>query len=187
MINKEEAGISWVAFDPGDLRHSRKHFENEIKKSANELGLNLKYLVTQQLSTPQRHEAYVAGFSESNDELISNFKNKISTSMEIDETGFEQEVIELFTISKQGRLAKFPTNIESFGKHSVSELIANTAIEQVLAVGQEIKDNAIVNTFGYVRPVMYEGKLTLFVEANYTGEFSPIEKAEPHRCCGEDH
>jgi hypothetical protein len=56
-----------------------------------------------------------------------------------------------------------------------------------VAIGKPIDLSDMVLSLGFVRPIFNDEKLTLFVEEIYSGEFAPIEKETPHRCCGDDH
>ena len=55
------------------------------------------------------------------------------------------------------------------------------------AIGDEITTEDVIVTDDFLRPIGYQGAVTLLVERIYTGEFAPIEKRNPHKCCGDDH
>jgi hypothetical protein len=183
MVAAALSEISWVAIDPGDSRLSPAHIESVIRSRATALGITIKWLATNPLATGDARY----GFLIAADYDLVALKAQVLTELQSETSPFEDELIAAIAGKEQGRLISFPSDINVFTKHTPLEITSRSAIEQVVAVGEELPADAVIETYGYVRPVLYEGKITLFVERQYNGEFAPIEKANPHECCGGAH
>jgi hypothetical protein len=183
MVAPAVSEITWVAIDPGDSRLSPAHIEEVIRTKASSLGISLNWLATNPIGSGDARY----GFLMSADEDLTRLKEQILTDLQAAPSLHESDIATAITRGERGRFIIFPSEIKEFAKHSSSEITSMSAIEEVLAVGEELPSDAVIETHGYVRPVLHDGKITLLVERQYTGEFSPIEKANPHECCGGAH
>lgn len=175
--------ITWVAIDPGDSRLSPTHIEAVIREHALKLGVTIHWLAT----VPITEGEHRFGFLLASESDLTILKDRVLRSLESSETIYEKTIIDSITNKESGRFIIFPTELEKFERHSPSELISKSAIEQIIAIGEELPDEAIIETSNFIRPVYYEEKITLLVERLYTGDFAPIEKENPHECCGGAH
>ena len=174
--------------DPGGPKLNRTHLEETFLKSAEYFGFDVTWAATIQVRDEWVREAIV--FAVSNDECE---ESKIQTFFEIvkralDSAGYYTAVesqIDKVIEKEVGRYFRFPNSFKRQNM-SVQELLDNSAIEAVVAIGEEISLKDILVTDDYIRPVGMAGKLTLLVERIHTGEFAPIEKRNPHQCCGGD-
>ena len=171
--------------DPGGPKLNRVHLEETFLKSAEHFGFDVTWAATIQVKDDWVREAIV--FAVSNEEFE---ESKTQTFFEIvkralDSTDYESLVeskIDRVIEKEEGRYFRFPYSFKSQNM-TVQEVLDNSAIEAVVAIGEEIslQDNLV--TDDYIRPLGMEGKLTLLVERIHTGEFAPIEKRNPHQCC----
>ncbi|GAB4082224.1 hypothetical protein GCU67_19920 [Modestobacter muralis] len=83
-----------------------------------------------------------------------------------------------------GRCVRFPGQDVVQGRLSVADLVAATAIEEVVGVGVQVGPEHVVDTLGFLRPVFTAGRLRLVVEQGAEGALQPFEIADPHECCG---
>ena len=85
-----------------------------------------------------------------------------------------------------GRAVRFPGSASVTGRIAVADLIATTAIEQVVGIGVEPAGTDVVDTgpHGFLRPTFSGGQLTLLVERAAGGVLQPFEIEDPHECCG---
>lgn len=83
-----------------------------------------------------------------------------------------------------GRVVRFPGQEQAQGRLPVSELIAGTAIDEVVGVGVQVIPTAVLDTRGFLRPQWSGGRLTLLVEQAAGGVLQPFEIEDPHECCG---
>jgi len=85
-----------------------------------------------------------------------------------------------------GRAVRFPGSTGVTGRISVADLIATTAIEQVVGIGVAAAGTDVVHTgpSGFLRPTLSGGQLTLLVERSAGGVLQPFEIEDPHECCG---
>ena len=175
--------ITWVAIDPGDSRLSPLHIEGVLTDSAAELGVTLDWLATNPITTGESR----FGFLFASAQELSPLKELVLERIDGAQSREEGGLIQAISSGKSGRFLLFP---EAFGENeslAASELISRSAIEQVIAIGEELPERAIIETVNYLRPVLYEGKITLFVERLFNGAYAPIEKESPHECCGGAH
>jgi len=86
-----------------------------------------------------------------------------------------------------GRLVHFPGQEVLTGRLTVAELLAGSAIDEVVVVGGSAHTPAtVVDTRGFLRPQLRSGRVRLLVQPAVGGVVVPFERANPHRCCG-DH
>jgi hypothetical protein len=175
--------ITWVAIDPGDSRFSPTHIEGLIKSTAESLGISLDWLATNPITEGENRYGFLLASESDLTTLKSHVLEQLGSSI----SEHEESVIAPLKDQSAGRFIAFPSSLEHFDIHTPTDLIAQTAIEQVLAVGEPLPDDAVIATSDFLRPVLYEKKITLLVERLHTGDFAPIEKAHPHECCGGAH
>ncbi|MCZ2813368.1 hypothetical protein O2W15_18205 [Modestobacter sp. VKM Ac-2979] len=87
--------------------------------------------------------------------------------------------------AEAGRAVRFPGSASVTGRVSVADLIATTAIDQVVGIGVEPAGTDVVDTGpnGFLRPRFSGGRLTLLVERAAGGVLQPFEIEDPHQCC----
>jgi hypothetical protein len=83
-----------------------------------------------------------------------------------------------------GRCVRFPGQGALAGIHTVTEIVATSAIDDVIAIGTETSPGMMVDTRGYLRPHYQHGRLALLVEPAAGGLLRPVEIEQPHQCCG---
>ena len=83
-----------------------------------------------------------------------------------------------------GRCVRFPGQEAVQGRLPVADLIASTAIEELVGVGVQVSAEDVLDTLGYLRPQWSGGRLTLVVEQAAGGVLQPFEIENPHECCG---
>ena len=83
-----------------------------------------------------------------------------------------------------GRCVRFPGQGALTGLHSVAEIVATSAIDDVVAIGTTATPDMVVDTRAFLRPVFQDGHLTLLVEPAAGGLLRPVEIEQPHECCG---
>lgn len=81
-----------------------------------------------------------------------------------------------------GRALAFPGSALLVGEVPVAEVLARTAVEQVLSTGEYAPD-AVLHTGGYVRPEFLEGRLVLRTQHADARRLRPWIGPETH-CCG---
>lgn len=179
--------ITWVAIDPGDSRLNPRHIESVIVAVAAGRGIPITALTSHQIVDVDSRMGFSIGVNAPH-ELVESFVLDIKERINAPQhSPHESKLLEYLEANTDSRYIIFPSEIEIFDKHTSDEILEKTAIESVIAIGEELPHGAIIDTSNYLRPVMYKGKLTLFVERLYTDEFAPIEKENPHQCCGGDH
>jgi hypothetical protein len=80
------------------------------------------------------------------------------------------------------RCIRFPGQEAMTGVHSAAEIVAASAIDEVVGVGVAV--DSPVDTRGFLRPTFTAGRLVLLVEPAAGGVLRPVEIAAPHQCCG---
>ncbi|MEW9531618.1 hypothetical protein [Microbispora sp. NPDC049125] len=87
-----------------------------------------------------------------------------------------------------GRVVLFPGRAELVGSLTVAELLARSALDQVLVLAQPEPPSAaaVVVTNDHVRPVWREGLMTLLTMPMAGGRLTPAEVPNPTPCCA-DH
>lgn len=174
---------SWVAFDSGITSVSRKHLEETIVNHSAKLGLSLDWLITHQLTSGARRIAFTIAASDKKklqkllDDLDNHFPNFAGDS-ELN------ELINQSTSKNSGRAVVFPLEIDIATSVSAEALIKKSAIESIIAIGEELPVKAQIHIKGYLRPIFHNGKLELYVERVAGGYFSPVERETAHECCG---
>ena len=83
-----------------------------------------------------------------------------------------------------GRAVVFPIDVDITSSITAKELIKNSAIDAVIAIGEVLPVNAQIQVNGYLRPTFNNGKLELYVERVAGDLYAPIERESPHECCG---
>ena len=178
---------SWIAIDSGGAAMDRSHLESSFQKVVAELGISVEAAVTFQVEDAWKREA-IAYFApevtpEQHAHLRDRFLNQISyRGTDLNHSNVLCEI----AAGKHGRYFIFRNELSS-NKVQVDELLLKTGIEKVVAIGDEITLENVIFTDDFLRPIGYQGAVTLLVERIYTGEFAPIEKRNPHKCCGDDH
>ena len=175
--------ITWVAIDPGDSRYSPQHIESLITTASIDQGLVIEWLATVPITLGESRYGFVVGAKGEVDSLTQTVLHSLGEQASL----AEDHVINSVTQRMGGRFIIFPSEIDNFHSHPPAELIEKTAIEAVTAIGEDLPSDAIVQTHNYLRPTLINGAITLLVERLYTGEFAPIEKENPHQCCGGAH
>lgn len=86
-----------------------------------------------------------------------------------------------------GRVVRFAGDAAVAPTIAVSDLLATTPIDEVVALGGKIgsEDQIVVN--GFARPTYSGGVLTLHVTPLADGRYRTFEIANPHQCCGGLH
>ena len=86
-----------------------------------------------------------------------------------------------------GRLVHFPGEDVLTGRLTVAEVLAGSAVDEVVVVGGSPHTRTtVVDTFDFVRPRLEAGRVRLLVQPGADGVVVPFEREHPHRCC-EDH
>lgn len=175
--------ITWVAIDPGNSRLSPLHIEGVLKDSASELGVTLDWLATNPITSGEVR----FGFLLASAQELSPLKELVLERIEGAHSCAEEGLIQAISRGKSGRYLLFPKDFGEIQSLEASELISTSAIEQVIAIGEKLPEHAIIERANYLRPVLYKGNITLFVERLLDGVYAPIEKQSPHECCGGTH
>jgi hypothetical protein len=85
-----------------------------------------------------------------------------------------------------GRAAWFPGQQHLIGVLPVSELLATSAIDRVVVLGDQPPDPAtLIDTRSFVRPLWQNGRLTLHTVQAAHGMLAPFEVENPTPCCAE--
>jgi hypothetical protein len=175
--------ITWVAIDPGDSRYSPQHIESVILEQARTHSITIQWLATVPLTDGESRYGFVIG----SQSALEGLSAAICTALGQQSSVARADVIHRVLNGVEGRFIKFPTVLQSFSNHLASELLEKSSIDAIYAVGEDLPINAMIVTSNYLRPTLVEGKVVLLVERLYTGEFAPIEKENPHQCCGGAH
>jgi hypothetical protein len=83
-----------------------------------------------------------------------------------------------------GRCLRFPGQEQLVGVLPAAALVASSAIDEVTGVGTPVGPDTPVDTRGFLRPAVENGRLVLLVEPAAGGVLRPVEIADPHQCCG---
>lgn len=83
-----------------------------------------------------------------------------------------------------GRCVRFPGQDALTGTRTAGEIVAMSAIDEVVGVGVAVRGDAVVDTRDHLRPTFVAGRLVLLVEPAAGGVLRPAEIEEPHQCCG---
>ena len=183
MATRIRDEITWVAIDPGNSRLSPLHIEGVLKDSAAELGVTLDWLATNPITTGEVRFGFLFASAQETSPLKELVLERIEAAHSCEEEG----LIQAISGGKSGRYLLFPKDFGEIQGLEASELISTSAIEQVIAIGEKLPKHAIIERANYLRPVLYEGSITLFVERLSNGVYAPIEKESPHECCGGAH
>ncbi|MFI9815008.1 hypothetical protein [Saccharothrix variisporea] len=84
----------------------------------------------------------------------------------------------------EGRCIRFPGQDELTGVHPAGAIVASSAVDEVVGVGVPVSAGDLVDTQGFVRPTLVDGRLVLLVERAAGGVLRPTESRDPHECCG---
>ena len=83
-----------------------------------------------------------------------------------------------------GRLVHFPGEDVLTGRLTVADVLAGSAVDEVVVVGGSPSSHAtVVDTLGFVRPQLAGGRVRLLVQPAAGGVVVPFEREHPHRCC----
>jgi len=86
-----------------------------------------------------------------------------------------------------GRCIRFDGQQRLTGKHRLADLVRDTGIDGVVAIGATLDLDTVIDTGGFVRPEYRDGDLVLLVERAAGGVFQPVEVEQPHECCAGSH
>ncbi len=94
----------------------------------------------------------------------------------------------LHTSRTGGRLFVFAGHAGLRGVMSVGELVAGSAVEDVVMIGarERVPDEQLVDTQSFVRPQLVDGVVRLVVRPAADGLVVPFEQPNPTPCCA-DH
>jgi len=174
---------SWVAFDSGLTPVSRKHLEDTIVNHASKLGVKLDWLVSHQLTAGARRVAFT--FAASDEKKL----NKLLADLNGHFPSFAgdaelSDLVDGSTAKTTGRVIVMPLEIDISTKVPAEVLIARSAIDSIVAVGEQLPPNAEIQINNFMRPIFQDGRLELYVERVAGGYFAPVERESPHECCG---
>jgi hypothetical protein len=89
---------------------------------------------------------------------------------------------------RAGRAVRYPGVAALVGAITVDELLARSAIEQVILLGGAAPaPSTVVNTRDFVRPEWRDGQLTLITTPAGPGRIAPFEVPDPRPCCVDHH
>lgn len=174
---------SWVAFDSGLTSVSRKHLEETIINHASKLGMTLDWVVSHQLTIGARRLAFTIASSDEKKlnklaaDLGAHFPS-FAGSSELD------KLIDLSITKTSGRAVVLPIEVDISKPVTANVLLENSAIDAIVAVGEQLPANAKILMNNYLRPTFQGGKMELYVERVAEGYFAPVERESPHECCG---
>lgn len=86
----------------------------------------------------------------------------------------------------RGRCVRFPGQDGLVGVRPAGEIVAESAIDEVVGIGVPVNPESPVDTRGFLRPSYEDGRLVLLVEPTVDG-LRPVEIEDPHQCCGGEH
>jgi hypothetical protein len=174
---------SWVAFDSGLTPVSRKHLEDTIVNHASKLGVKLDWLVSHQLTAGARRVAFT--FAASDEKKL----NKLLADLNGHFPSFAgdaelSDLVEISNSKSSGRAVVMPLEVDISATVQAETLIKNSAIDSIVAVGEELPLKAEIQINNFLRPTFQDGRLELYVERVAGGYFAPVERESPHECCG---
>ena len=174
---------SWVAFDSGLTPVSRKHLEDTIVNHATKLGVKLDWLVSHQLTAGARRVAFT--FAASDEKKL----NKLLADLNGHFPSFAgdaelSDLVEISNSKSSGRAVVMPLEVDISATVQAETLIKNSAIDSIVAVGEELPPKAEIQINNFMRPIFQDGRLELYVERVAGGYFAPVERESPHECCG---
>lgn len=83
-----------------------------------------------------------------------------------------------------GRCIRFPGQSGLTGLVSAGDIVATSAIDEVVGIGTTVTADRLVDTLDFLRPTFTDGRLVLLVEPAAGGVLRPAEIKDPHQCCG---
>lgn len=84
-----------------------------------------------------------------------------------------------------GRLIRFPGYAATLvDEVSVSTLLTATSIDEVVALGADLRHDAVIVANRFIRPIFQSGRTVLVVTALEENRFRPYEIEHQHQCCG---
>jgi len=183
MSNLMASSKSWVAFDSGLTTVSRKHLEETIINHATKLGIKINWLISHQLTKGARRVAFT--ISATDEQKL----NKLLTDLNKHFPNFAgdgelKELIDLSITKTSGRGVIVPLEIDISATVPAGFLLENSAIDVIVAVGEELPVGAELLINNYLRPTFQGGRLELYVERVADGFFAPLERESSHECCG---
>lgn len=174
---------SWICFDSGVTSVSRGHLEETIINHAKKLECDLELLVSFQLTSGLRRVAFV--IASQDEKALKKLERDLSDYFPSFSGDIErQTLIEACKTKQSGRAVVLSAPIDISGTVSAGALITSGVIDSVIAIGEELPDDAQININGFLRPTMAQGQVQLFVERVDGGFFAPIERQGAHECCG---
>jgi len=93
---------------------------------------------------------------------------------------------EALDLPAEGRCVRFPGQDWLVGVLTAGDIVAGSAIDEVVGVGVPVTPDSPVDTRGFLRPSYQDGRLVLLVEPTVDG-LRPVEIEDPHQCCGGQH
>lgn len=174
---------SWVAFDSGLTPVSRQHLEETILNHAAKLGVKLDWLVSHQLTSGARRVAFTIASSDEKklDKLAADLGAHFPSFAGAAELN---ELIDVSNAKISGRAIVLPIKVDVTGTIKAEALIEKSAIDTIVAIGEQLPASAEIQINNFLRPIFQEGKLELYVERVAGGFFAPVERECPHECCG---
>lgn len=119
-------------------------------------------------------------------DLIGCCYTYVATTFEGPERVVVSGADDLAELPDQARVFVFPGHDNLVGTLSVGELLLLSAIDEVHALAQVVpSSDAPLDTQGFVRPRLQDGRLVLTVQQGMHG-YVPFEQPNPTPCCA-DH
>jgi len=119
-------------------------------------------------------------------DLIGSCYTYVATTFEGPERVVVAGADDLADLPDQARVFAFPGLDNLVGTLTVGELLLLSAVDEVRALAQLIPDlDDRIDTQGFVRPRLQDGRLVLAVQPGPHG-FVPFEQPNPTPCCA-DH
>jgi hypothetical protein len=174
---------SWVAFDSGLTPVSRQHLEDTIVNHAAKLSVKLEWLVSHQLTSGARRIAFTFAASDESklNKLLADLNGHFPSFAGDAELS---ELVEISNSKTSGRVVVMPIYVDISATVQAEALIKNSAIDSIVAIGEQLPPNAEIQINNFMRPIFQGGKLELYVERVAGGFFAPVERESPHECCG---
>jgi hypothetical protein len=106
---------------------------------------------------------------------------------EADVVGLAERLGQVATVAGPpdgARCVRFPGQEALTGVLPAADIVAASAIDEVVGVGVPVTPDSSIDTRGFLRPTFAGRKLVLLVEPAAGGVLRPVEIADPHQCCG---
>jgi len=85
---------------------------------------------------------------------------------------------------REGRAVRFPGQAALTGRLPVGEVVARSAVAELVPIGTALTADRILDTRDHVRPLLSDGALRLAVVPAAGGVVVPHERLGRHACCG---